>query len=158
MDDGSLLIITALVILIILYLFLPFTEQMQQNQGKRREVLHRLYDELPRIEENIIRIKDNTSQQEKKIYNEKILHYYQGLYEYILSSINSQKQISALAIDDEVVSMPQLKFNMSDDFLEEIIASYKRKKEERAGGFCVKCGSPIRNGDRFCWSCGVIIE
>jgi len=158
MDDGSLLIIFALVILIMIYLLLPFTEHIAQYLGRRREMMIRLYDELNRVEKTISKIKEKIPQSEKTFDGEKILHYYQGLKEYIVHSINFQKQTNILAAGDELFIMPQMNSNNSDDFLEEIIASYKRKKEERAGGFCTKCGSPIHKGDKFCWSCGVKIE
>ena len=158
MDDGSLLIIFALVILVIIYLLIPFTEHMLQYQGRRREMMIRLYDELNRVEKIISNVNEKIPQTEKMLNGEKILLYYQGLKEYILHSINFQKQTNILAAGDELLIMPQMTINNSDDFLEEVIAAYKRKKEERSGGFCTKCGSPIYKGDKYCWSCGVKIE
>ena len=41
-----------------------------------------------------------------------------------------------------------------DDDLEVLIASRRRVRPERAGGFCPKCGGPVQQSDRFCPKCG----
>ena len=41
-----------------------------------------------------------------------------------------------------------------DDALEAIIASRRRERSEKAGGFCPKCGRPVQKSDQFCPRCG----
>jgi hypothetical protein len=41
-----------------------------------------------------------------------------------------------------------------DDELEQAIASRRRTRPEKAGGFCPKCGGPVQQSDRFCPKCG----
>jgi predicted amidophosphoribosyltransferase len=41
-----------------------------------------------------------------------------------------------------------------DDALEAIIASRRRERSEKAGGFCPKCGRPVQKSDYFCPRCG----
>ena len=41
-----------------------------------------------------------------------------------------------------------------DDELEALIASRRRARKEKAGGFCSQCGSPILKSDAFCPKCG----
>jgi hypothetical protein len=43
-----------------------------------------------------------------------------------------------------------------DDDLEALIASRRRKRNEKAGGFCHQCGKPVQKSDRFCPGCGAI--
>jgi hypothetical protein len=44
-----------------------------------------------------------------------------------------------------------------DDDLEQRIASRRRSMQEKAGGFCPKCGRPIHVSDRFCPRCGATL-
>lgn len=41
-----------------------------------------------------------------------------------------------------------------DDELEQLIAARRRELNEKAGGFCPKCGRPVHASDRFCPKCG----
>lgn len=41
-----------------------------------------------------------------------------------------------------------------DDDLEQKIASRRRTRQGKAGGFCPKCGRPVQAVDRFCPKCG----
>jgi hypothetical protein len=44
-----------------------------------------------------------------------------------------------------------------DDELEQRIASRRRELNEKAGGFCPKCGRPLHASDRFCPKCGAAL-
>lgn len=44
-----------------------------------------------------------------------------------------------------------------DDDLEQRIASHRRLKQGKAGGFCPKCGKPVQATDRFCPKCGATL-
>jgi hypothetical protein len=41
-----------------------------------------------------------------------------------------------------------------DDALEQMIANRRRGRQEKAGGFCPKCGGVVQQSDRFCPKCG----
>jgi len=43
------------------------------------------------------------------------------------------------------------------DMLEELIASRKRQRQEKAAGFCPKCGRPVQKSDKFCSRCGTVV-
>jgi rubrerythrin len=40
------------------------------------------------------------------------------------------------------------------DEIEEIIRLRRKQRQERASGFCSKCGNPVQKSDRFCPRCG----
>ncbi|NLG96154.1 MAG: zinc ribbon domain-containing protein [Chloroflexi bacterium] len=42
----------------------------------------------------------------------------------------------------------------AEDELEELIASRKRARQEKAAGFCPGCGRPVQKSDKFCARCG----
>lgn len=44
-----------------------------------------------------------------------------------------------------------------DDDLEQRIAIRRRTMSEKAGGFCPKCGRPVQVSDRFCPKCGATL-
>jgi hypothetical protein len=44
-----------------------------------------------------------------------------------------------------------------DDELEEMIAAYRKERQEKSAGFCPKCGKPLRKSDQFCSRCGTSI-
>jgi hypothetical protein len=44
-----------------------------------------------------------------------------------------------------------------DDDLEQKIASHRRLRQGKAGGFCPKCGKPVQEVDRFCPRCGAAL-
>jgi len=43
---------------------------------------------------------------------------------------------------------------VSDDDLESMISSRRKKRPNKSAGFCPKCGKPVMATDRFCPSCG----
>jgi hypothetical protein len=44
-----------------------------------------------------------------------------------------------------------------DDDLEAALAARRRQRNEKAAGFCPKCGKPLQKSDRFCPKCGAKI-
>lgn len=47
--------------------------------------------------------------------------------------------------------------NGEKDALEDLIASRKRQRQEKAAGFCPKCGRPVQKSDKFCSRCGTTL-
>jgi len=45
-----------------------------------------------------------------------------------------------------------------DDAIEALIATRRRSRQEKAAGFCPKCGGPVQQTDRFCPKCGVAVK
>jgi hypothetical protein len=44
-----------------------------------------------------------------------------------------------------------------EDDLETAIAAHRRARQEKAAGFCPKCGRPVAQSDRFCSKCGMTL-
>jgi len=44
-----------------------------------------------------------------------------------------------------------------DEALELLIAVRRRNRQEKAMGFCPKCGKPVKKSDKFCSRCGMPI-
>ncbi len=45
-----------------------------------------------------------------------------------------------------------------DDDLEQLIASRRKQRQEKSGGFCPKCGRPVQKSDKFCSNCGAVVS
>jgi len=48
--------------------------------------------------------------------------------------------------------------DVSDDDLEDLVASRRAARKEKSTGFCPKCGKPVLRTDRFCPHCGKSIN
>jgi hypothetical protein len=46
------------------------------------------------------------------------------------------------------------KSEISDDDLESLISARRKGRRDRSAGFCPKCGKPVMVTDRFCPACG----
>lgn len=44
-----------------------------------------------------------------------------------------------------------------EDDIEALVASRRRSRQEKAAGFCPKCGRPVARSDRFCSRCGATL-
>jgi len=44
-----------------------------------------------------------------------------------------------------------------EDELEKIIAARRQARQEKATGFCPRCGKPVQKSDRFCPKCGATL-
>lgn len=45
-----------------------------------------------------------------------------------------------------------------DEALEAVIAARRRSRQEKASGFCPRCGKPTLVSDRFCPRCGIALD
>lgn len=46
---------------------------------------------------------------------------------------------------------------LGDEELEQLIATRRRERQEKAVGFCPRCGKPMHKSDKFCAYCGKAI-
>jgi hypothetical protein len=44
-----------------------------------------------------------------------------------------------------------------EDDIEAMVAARRQVRQEKAGGFCPKCGRPVAKSDKFCSRCGAIL-
>lgn len=70
------------------------------------------------------------------------------------------EQIEHTAVDhtsDDLVGRAA-SADVEDDELEAMLARRRRARQEKAAGFCHKCGGPVRKSDKFCPKCGAKIS
>ena len=56
------------------------------------------------------------------------------------------------------VAIEQLIRTLADEDLEDLIAKRRAERQQKAAGFCPKCGKPILQSDLFCSSCGQVVN
>jgi hypothetical protein len=44
-----------------------------------------------------------------------------------------------------------------EDDIEALVAARRQARQEKAGGFCPKCGRPVAKSDKFCSRCGAVL-
>jgi len=69
-----------------------------------------------------------------------------------LVSLKAPKETSAVAARRADASNAKPK--LSDEDIESMIASRRKGRKGKSAGFCPKCGKPVMTTDRFCPSCG----
>ena len=61
-----------------------------------------------------------------------------------------ERAIAARRADPSAAARPEL----TDDDLESMISTRRKSRKDRSAAFCPKCGKPVMVTDRFCPSCG----
>jgi len=70
------------------------------------------------------------------------------------ASENLQASPAGIEINTPTNSRRKVPASDPNDELEAIIASRRRSRNEKASGFCPKCGGPLQKSDQFCSKCG----
>lgn len=155
----------AILILVAIYLYAPFTERRARRVTEEEHELSTLMAERDRVINSLQeldfdfklgKIPDEDYPTQRASLLQKgadILRRIDSIAPQITSEQDAdariEKAIAARRADASVV-----KPEVSDDDLESMIAARRRGRKERSSGFCPKCGKPVMVSDRFCPSCG----
>ena len=63
----------------------------------------------------------------------------------------TEESIKPVAIEQPIKTL-------ADEDLEDLIAKRRAGRQQKAAGFCPKCGKPILQSDLFCSSCGQVVN
>jgi hypothetical protein len=175
MDIGSIFLFLAILIPVALYISRPFTERKGGSTSQAGQELSTLMAERDQLVAAVKELDDDFSL--GKIPAEVYPTQRQSLLQRgveILRQIDArQSPASSTRVEDRleavIVNTPRATTESAgavgrkngnavppvpDDDLEQRIASRRRLKEGKAGGFCPKCGRPVQATDRFCPKCG----
>jgi NADH pyrophosphatase NudC (nudix superfamily) len=61
-------------------------------------------------------------------------------------------------IEDRFARIRTEKLASSEKELETLISGRRMQRMERSAGFCVQCGAPLQQSDKFCSNCGMKLE
>lgn len=61
-------------------------------------------------------------------------------------------------IESRLAEIRSEKLQNGERGLEELINGRRMERVERSAGFCVRCGAPLQQSDKFCSSCGMQLK
>ena len=177
MDIGSIFLIFALAIPVIIYIAGPLLEQtpVRGNQAakglsallaERDQLVASIQDldedyNLGKIPADIYPSRRMAMLQDGAVILQQIDEYqvstsplsHEARMEEAIGTPRQTKEMAGAAIPRNNIAVPPV----PDDDLEQRIAARRRSMNERAGGFCPKCGKPVQASDRFCPKCGATL-
>ena len=177
MEIGSIFLILALLIPVVIYISRPLIERSSTSGNYPQHDISNLLAERDHVVATIQELDDdyNLGKIPPDNYPAQRLTLLQNGAE-ILRKIDDQQVVPAsMAAKDrleaaivahrltlDTIHTPVRKNGnavppVPDDDLEQKIASRRRSMLGKAGGFCPKCGRPVQESDRFCPRCGATL-
>ncbi len=160
MDIGSIFLILALAILVVLFISRPFWERNSRHQpgqaDREDHDLSALQVERDRTIDAIYELDfDHTlgkvPEEDYPGQRARLLQYGADVLRK-LDTFTCEEE-SRLEAAQQVTSVAR-----HDEEIETIIAARRRQRSEKSAGFCNKCGNPLQKSDRFCSKCGTVVQ
>lgn len=159
MDIGSLFLILAVAILVVLFLTRPFMEpnkdqrllvpaEVQQREHHRSALLA----ERDRVLNALLEL-DSDNELGKLLPDD----YTTQRERLVLTGAEVLKQLDAINLQNEPDTPRVAPSPAEEDELEALIAARRQAKEQKKN-YCPACGSELKPGDRFCPGCGARVE
>ncbi|HTX92452.1 MAG TPA: zinc ribbon domain-containing protein [Anaerolineales bacterium] len=160
MDLGAILLLLAVIILVVLFVSMPFTEHWRVQVAGGRQ-LSALMAERDRILNTIQELDFDQSLGKipaEEYPNQRALLLQSGA-EVLRRLDEIQSQMAAADGRQTGKGLrPLAARKLSDEDLEDLIANRRSLRKIKATGFCPKCGKPVMQSDRFCPSCGQAVN
>ena len=154
----------AVLVLVAMYLYAPFTNRRARRVTEEEHETSTLLAERDRVinslqeldfDHNLGKIPDEDYPNQRANLLQKGAEILRRLDEIAPGSTQEDKEKSIeRAVAARRADASAAKPELSDDDLESMISSRRRGRKERSAGFCPKCGKPVMVTDRFCPSCG----
>lgn len=177
MDIGSIFLILALLILVVIYIGRPLMERSVPNASREEQDISTLLAERDQVVATLQELDDDfhlgkipsetyPTQRLSLLQNGadilRQIDAYQPATGAATAEVRLETAVAArhLSLDDTQASLRKNGIAIPpvpDDDLEQRIASRRRTRQGKAGGFCPKCGRPVQAADRFCPRCGATL-
>jgi hypothetical protein len=167
MELGSLFLVLAVVVIVGVYLYAPFTTRARHARKSESNEVSALKAERDRVinslqeldfDHNLGKIPAEDYPDQRTSLLQKgadILRKLDELAPVSTSAINAEARIEkATAAGRADTGSNSPIFVNSDDEIESMIAARRKEHKSKSAGFCPKCGKPVLVSDRFCPSCG----
>jgi len=167
MELGSIFLVLAVVLLIGVYIFAPFTKLARHARTSESHEVSALKAERDRVINSLQeldfdfklgKIPAGEYPEQRTLLMQKgadILRKLDELMPVSTSAIQAETRIEKAAAAgraDSSSTAPSL--DVSDDDLESMIVARRKAHKSKSAGFCPKCGKPVLVTDKFCPSCG----
>lgn len=170
MELGSLFLVLAVIVIIGIYVYAPFTANTHRTRASHLRESHEvsaLKAERDRVINSLqeldfdhklgkIPVEDYPDQRASLLQKgADILRKLDELVPVSSSAINAEARIEkATAAGRADAGSNSAVFADNDDDLESMIAARRKQHKSKSAGFCPKCGKPVLVSDKFCPSCG----
>lgn len=165
MEINSFLMICAVVLLVGLYLYAPFTENLKKSKVDASHAISALKAERDRVISSLQELdfdhalnkvpeEDYPAQRAELLQRgAEILRKLDEFAPASASSANAESRIeqAAAAARADAPSAPD---EVTDEDLETLIMARRKQHKSKSAGFCPKCGKPVLAADKFCPACG----
>ena len=155
MEIAAIFLLLAIVLLVVLYVTIPFFSRIRLARGMD-QAASTLLAERDRVlaslqELDFDRALGKISEEEYPLQREALLQRGAGILRQ-LDEVQAAKPPAEPA--RKTAPKPAAPPASFDDNLEDLIAARRATRKEKTGGFCPQCGTPVLISDRFCPKCG----
>jgi hypothetical protein len=176
MDIGSIFLILALLVPVVIFIGRPLFELTPTNRPAVRQSISTLLAERDQLVATIQELDDDFTlgKVPSEIYSSQRVNLLQKGAD-VLRQIDAYQSTSTSTAAEERLEEVIQKHRQSldanyarkngnavppvpDDDLEQRIATRRRTMHGEASGFCPKCGRPVQVSDRFCSHCGATLS
>jgi hypothetical protein len=171
MELGSIFLVLAVIVIVGVYLYAPFTASARRSRIIESNEVSALKAERDRVinslqeldfDHNLGKIPAEDYPGQRALLLQKgadILRKLDELAPVSSSAIKAEARIekaTAAGRADSGSNSPV--FADSDDEIESMIAARRKQHKSKSAGFCPKCGKPVLVSDKFCPSCGKSLQ
>jgi hypothetical protein len=167
MEIGSIFLVLAVVILIGLYIYAPFTTRARRARAVETHEVSALQAERDRIinslqeldfDFNLGKIPAGEYPDQRATLLQKgadVLRRLDELAPVASSAVNAEARIEKATAAGRADGSAKTSIHIdNDDDLESMIAARRKEHKSKSAGFCPKCGKPVLATDKFCPACG----
>ena len=169
MELGSLFLVLAVIVMVGIYLYAPFTNRARRARAGESHEISSLKAERDRVINSLQELdfdfklgkipEEDYPEQRATLLQKgsEILRKLDELAPASASSSNVEARIEKAAAAKRADSSAA-ESQVSDDDLESMIAARRKEHKSKSAGFCPKCGKPVLVTDKFCPSCGKAVS
>ena len=160
MDLGAIFLLLGVIVIVVVFVVQPFTLRWQakvQSEKAISVLLANRENALSALQELDFDYKLG------KILPEEYSIQRAGLLQMGAEALRRLDEIQAAQpapIGEPIKQVAEVKAinPLADEDLEDLVAKRRMARQQKAAGFCPKCGKPILQFDQFCSSCGQAVN
>ncbi|HCR72279.1 MAG TPA: hypothetical protein DIW23_12600 [Anaerolineae bacterium] len=154
MELGSVFLVLAVLVIVGIYLYAPFTELVVQTDMDESHEISALKAERDRVITALQELDFDfrLGKIPAEDYPEKRNSLLQKGVDVLRQLDEMNTEFSALLSKENSATDSESK--IKNDELEAMLAARRKEKQSKSAGFCPQCGKPILATDRFCPACG----
>ncbi len=167
MDLSAIFFLLAVLILVGMYLYAPFTGRSRRSATTQEEhevsglmaERDRMINALQELDFDFklgkIPEEDYPTQRAELLKKgADILRKLDELRPAAVSATNAEDRLEKAVAARRADAAVAARVAISDDDIESQLSARRKQRKEKSAGFCPRCGQPVLVSDRFCPSCG----